>query len=139
LYIRARGFYQTGFQVGSGSIVESIALKTYRRFSDDTLIATSSTIRVVHVTELRTRIDMLRVRFGLAAFSWANPSLTARTTVAAAVHVTELRTALQQAYTAAGQPPPPFSDSPLVALSSAIKGVHIQQLRDAVIVLEAAQ
>ena len=119
------------------SIVESIALKTYQRFSDDPLTATTSAIRVVHVTELRTRIDVLRERFGLAPFAWTNPSLTPRTTVAAAVHVTELRTALQQAYTAAGQPPPTFTDSPLVPFSTSIRGVHIQQLRDAVITLEA--
>ena len=40
------------------SIVESIALKTYQRFSDDPLTATTSLIRVVHITELRTRIDV---------------------------------------------------------------------------------
>ena len=55
------------------SIVESIALKTYQRFSDDPLTAGTSPIRVVHITELRTRIDVLRVRFGLAPFAWTNP------------------------------------------------------------------
>ena len=71
LHSRAR-LITTGIYSGSGSIVESIALKTYHRFSDDPLTAGSSLIRVVHITELRTRIDVQRARFGLAAFAWTD-------------------------------------------------------------------
>jgi uncharacterized delta-60 repeat protein len=136
LYIRARAFYSTGDFNGSGSVVESILLKTYQRFRDDPLTARSNLIRLVHITELRTRIDVLRGRFGLAPFAWTDPMLTAGMT-ARATHVTELRTALQQAYTAAGQPPPAFTEPTLVPGGTTIKAVHIQQLRDAVIELEA--
>ena len=136
LYIRARGFYGTGVFNGSGSIVESIALKTYQRFSDDPLTAGSSPIRVVHIAELRTRIDVLRVRFGLAPFAWTDPSLAAGMTVSSGA-----RDRITDGLTAGvhGRRPATASVHRVAARpgSTSIKVVHIQQLRDAVIVLEA--
>ena len=91
---------------------------------------------MIHITELRTRIDAQRQRFGLAAFTWTDPSLGSNSTSVKTVHITEMRTAIQQAYTAAGVTPPTFTDPTLTAAVSAIKAIHIQELRDAVGTLE---
>lgn len=103
-------------------------------FTDDPLEIGGTAIRAVHMTELRSRIDALRVRFTLGAVSWTDPSLAGVT--AKAAHLTELRTALQQAYVAAGLPAPTFTDATVTAGSTRIRAVHIQELRDAVVDLE---
>jgi hypothetical protein len=83
-------------------------------FSDDPLTAGSSVVRAVHITELRTRIDALRARYGLAAYAWTDPAISVRTTV--------IRTA-------------PVFTNPTIA-GMPIKVVHIAELRAAVVALE---
>jgi hypothetical protein len=94
-----------------------------------------SLIRAVHVTELRLRINALRTRFGLGAFSWTDPSLGAGTVVRA-IHVADLRTALEGAYAAAGRAAPGFTDPTLLPQLTVIKAAHIIELREAVFALE---
>jgi hypothetical protein len=106
-------------------------------FTDDTLTAGVSTIRAVHITELRTRIDALRMRFGLSGANWTETPIGTVTTVQA-IHVAELRTALEEAYAAAKQTPPVFADPTLVPGGTTISALHLQQLRNAVIALESA-
>jgi uncharacterized repeat protein (TIGR03803 family) len=103
-------------------------------FTDNTLTAGSSIIRAVHITELRTRIDAQRTRFGLAAYPYTDDTLTAGTTVIKLVHVTDLRTALTQVYDAVGLTQPTFTDPNLDGLM--VKVAHIAELRAAVIDLE---
>ena len=103
-------------------------------FSDDPLTAGSSVVRAVHITELRTRIDALRARYGLAAYAWTDPPISVRTTVIRAVHVTDMRTALSQAYVAAGRTAPVFTNPNIAGMP--IKVVHIAELRAAVVALE---
>jgi hypothetical protein len=103
-------------------------------FTDDPLAAGGTVVRAVHVSELRTRIDVLRVQHGLAAFAWTDPSLGPGTVVRAA-HFAELRTALLQAYTAASRPPPSLGES-ITAGLTIIRTSHLQELRDAVLALE---
>ena len=105
-------------------------------FTDYPLVAGTSTIKVVHITELRTRINTLRVGCGLSNFAFTDSTLTAGSTTIQAVHVTELRTALGQAYVACGQTAPTYTDATLTAGSTVIKAVHIAELRAAVIALE---
>jgi uncharacterized delta-60 repeat protein len=145
LFLRARGYYATGNADGSGSMVESVR-HVYvgtpsSGFTDDPLVARSSLIKAVHISELRTRIDSLRMWYGLSPFGWTDASLVVGITMAKAIHVTELRTALQQAYEAAGSLAPTlpsFTDSPLLVGSTLIKAAQIQELRDAVIALEGS-
>jgi subtilisin family serine protease len=103
-------------------------------FTDDPLTADSSPIKAAHIIELRSRIDLLRARFGLASYAWTDASLGG--VAVKAVHLTELRTALTDAYVAAGQPAPSFVDPTVLAGSTPIKVVHINELRAAVIALE---
>ena len=107
-------------------------------FTDATLIAGVTPLRAIHVSELRTRINALRQRFGLTPVSWTDPVLTG--VPARAVHVAELRSALQQAFDAAlvqgfAAPRPVFAEAAL-GPGIPIRSLHIQQLRDAVLLLE---
>jgi hypothetical protein len=114
-------------------IVELARVVVSPPFTDDPLSA-GTFVKAVHVAELRTRIDALRVRFGLAAYPWTDPGLAAGTTIKA-VHFDQLRTALQQAYTAAARTPPSFAEA-IVAGSTVVKASHVQELRTAVVTLE---
>ena len=105
-------------------------------FTDDPLVPGTTEIKAVHITELRTRINALRVGCGLSDFAFTDATLTAGSTTTQAVHVTELRTALSQAYVGCGQSAPTFTDATLTAGSTVIKAVHIAELRAAVIALE---
>ena len=109
-------------------------------FTDDPLITHVTPIKAVHLTDIRSRVDSLRVHFGLAPFGWTNLSLGG--IAAKAVHVAELRTALLAAYDAAiaaARPVtrPVFADDPLVQGQTMMKTIHIAELRAAVLTLEA--
>ena len=109
-------------------------------FTDDPLIAGTTTLRAIHVIELRTRVNTLRQRFGLAGMSWTDPVLTG--VRARAVHMLELRAALLQAFDAAllqgsTVPRPVFAEATLGA-GMPIRALHVQQLRAAVVLLEGS-
>ena len=106
-------------------------------FTDDPLTSGSTTIKVVHITELRARIGAARAKFGLAPMTWTDPTFVAGVTVANAQHLIELRTALTQVYQAAGLNPPSFTDSTVQAGQTVIRALHLAELRAAVIALEA--
>ena len=104
-------------------------------FTDSPLLSGVTTVRALHITELRGRVNTQRARFGLAAASWTNPSLVAGVVVITAQHVSELRTAILQTYQQAGLPPPVFDDG-LVPGITAVKALHLSQLRAALAILE---
>jgi hypothetical protein len=103
-------------------------------FTDDPLISGVTYVKSLHITELRTRIDVLRVGRKLPTFPWTDPALGPGAAIRA-IHVVELRAALEQAYGAAGLPPPFFADA-ITPRSTPIRAVHIQELRQAVVGLE---
>jgi photosystem II stability/assembly factor-like uncharacterized protein len=103
-------------------------------FTDDPLVQNTTIVRAVHVNELRSRIDSLRLRYGLNPFNWTDPNLLPGQTMIRAVHLTEMRSALDAAYTAAGLATPAYTDPDPVGVN--IKAVHFMELRAAVINLE---
>jgi Zn-dependent metalloprotease len=105
-------------------------------FTDDPLVVHVTPIKRIHIIELRTRIDALRVAHSLSAFSWTDPTITVGTTMVKAVHITEMRTALAQAYTAAGAGAGPTYTDPSLAAGGTVKKVHIDELRAGVLALE---
>ena len=105
-------------------------------FTDDPIRSGSMSIRAVHIRELRTRIDVLRLREGLAAFAWTDRVITPEVTTIKAVHLTELRGALQTAYAAAGLTAPTYTDPAITPEASTIRMVHFEELRAAVVGLE---
>jgi uncharacterized repeat protein (TIGR03803 family) len=102
-------------------------------FTDDPITPAVTTMKAIHVMELRSRIDNVRIARGLGAFSWG-PVLTAGMTILAQ-HIIDLRTALSQAYTAGGGTPPGYTD-PGLAPGFVIKAAHIKEIRDAVVAIE---
>jgi len=91
-----------------------------------------STIRAVHILELRNAINTVRTSRRLSAVSFTDPSLTMGSTIIRAVHLSELRTALNEAYSAAGALAPTYTDSTLEVAEMFVKAVHIRELRSAV-------
>ena len=128
----------TNGTVATGADLTFVTIACGSAFTDDPLVPQSTSLKAVHLTELRTRIDSLRTRFGLASFAWTDPSLAGVS--ARSTHVQQLRDALRDAYQAAiaagrSISLPSFIDDPLVA-GTTIKVSHIEQLRTAVVLLE---
>jgi len=103
-------------------------------FTDNTLTPGVTVVQAVHITELRSRIDAIRARFGLAPFSYTDSTLTPGVTTIKAVHITELRTALGDVYTAVALSKPTYTDTSLAGI--VVKAVHINEVRAAVVDLE---
>lgn len=104
-------------------------------FTDEPLVPGKTVVKAVHITELRQRIDSLRLDVGLQKYSWTDPTLTAHGTRIRAVHVMELRAALANVYTQVSYPPPTYTDSPVLAKSTTVSVKHINELRAAVLAL----
>ena len=107
-------------------------------FTDDPLVPGVTPVRAVHLLELRSRIDALRLRAGLPAFGWTDAQVVPGATPARAAHLLELRSALGEAYAAAGRPAPGYSDAVVTAGLTAMRTVQLQELRAAVVALESA-
>lgn len=104
-------------------------------FTDDPIVPGVTTIRAVHVTELRARIDGARALRGLAAYSYTDSAPVSGATIIRGRHISEMRSALSGAYTAAGLPTPSYTDASLPGLP--VRAVHVAELRTAVAALEA--
>ena len=111
----------------------TVTLTARFTFTDDPLVARNTRIKAVHIIELRTAIDSLRVARGLAPFAWTDRTLVPGVTRARTVHVAELRTALDQAYQTSRQAPPTYTDPALAVGRTTIKKVHLDELRAAVL------
>ena len=98
-------------------------------YTDLTINAGVTFIKLAHITELRTRIDAVRAARGLAAFSYTETP-TIQLTFVKAVHILELRTALAAAYVAASMTPPTYTD-PVPAAGVVISRIAILELRAA--------
>jgi hypothetical protein len=104
-------------------------------FTDSTLVTQTTSVKAVHFIELRSRIDALRLRFGLRPYAWTDATITPGSTTIKAVHLTELRTALSAAYTAGGQSAPAYTGS--VSSGTTIAAAPVTELRSDVQWLEA--
>lgn len=101
----------------------------------DSVLRSGERIRAKHIEELRTRVDALRIRFGLPAFNWTDPAPMSGEDIKV-VHITELRTALSAVYGAANRTVPAFTDALLASGVTAIRAVHITELRTFVVAIE---
>ena len=113
---------------------DSSVAKIAIAFTDDPLVAGTSLLRAVYITELRARIDAVRLRYGLGPFNYTNTSITPGTSAVMSSDLTGLRTALAQAYTAAGQMPPTYDTSP--SPGGLIVVADIVEVRAAVVAIE---
>ena len=117
-----------------GSFINGVLAMTRDRFSDDPLSPGVTMVRAVHIAELRSRVDAVRVRSSLSPYSYTDPTLTAGETIIRPQHLLDLRTALAEAYLAAGRTPLTFTDDP--AVGGVIVAVHIAALRAALTLIE---
>ena len=97
-----------------------------RPFTDNPIVA-GTAIKAVHVTELRERVDDLRLAHGLPPYFWAHPNIQPGVTRVSAVHLAQLRWALNGAYDAAGLSRPQYTE--VVEAGIPIKAEHINELR----------
>ena len=96
-------------------------------FTDDPLVAGTTSIKAIHVTELRNAINLLRPRAGLTTVSWTE-AVTSGVLIKAS-HITEMRTRLEEARTALALAPTSYTD-PSLAAGFAVKAAHIQEIRN---------
>jgi hypothetical protein len=112
---------------GVTSAFTAIDPATTTIFTDDPLSA-GTTMKVVHLTQLRTAVNAMRTAAGLGAAAFTDPALAAGTVIKA-VHVTELRTALDQARAAIGLTALVYTDPTITAGTTKPKAAHITDLR----------
>ncbi|HYM61753.1 MAG TPA: fibronectin type III domain-containing protein [Thermoanaerobaculia bacterium] len=99
-------------------------------FTDDPLNA-GILIKAVHVEELRTAVNAMRVAGGLFPVVFSDSPITS-TTVIQAAHLSELRIALDQARSAIGVSKVMYSDSTLMPGVTVVKAAHVADLRSGV-------
>lgn len=118
---------------GSGIVMADTSIQlasAYAAFTDDPLVAGTTGLKAIHITELRHYVDVLRARYALPSYSWTDSALTPGSVLISASHVTELRTGLAEVYAAAGRTAPVYSDSPIAG--GAIRAIHLAELRAAI-------
>jgi DNA-binding beta-propeller fold protein YncE len=103
-------------------------------FTDDPLVAGSTAIKAVHVTEMRDAINVVRARYGLTAAAWTD-TLTAQLTSVKAVHMTEMRSALAAVYSARGMAAPTYTNA-ITAGTTRIRAVDVTELRSAIVTVQ---
>jgi hypothetical protein len=113
-------------------LAESVAIAAPSfTFTNDPLTSQVTSVKAVHITEVRQAINTLRSRNSLSTFAFTDPSLTAGVTSIKAMHVTEMRTALNGVYDALVQQRPTYTDPTITPGTTVIKRTHIEQIRDA--------
>jgi hypothetical protein len=100
-------------------------------FTDDPLVANTTVVKVVHVTELRQAVNIMRTAAGLGAAPPFTDSMLTGINVKA-VHLQELRNALNPARAAFALPAIGYTDPSLVTGSTLVKAAHFQELRNGV-------
>lgn len=113
----------------STSAWSAVDLMTAVSFTEDPLIAQTTTARGAHVTQLRTAVSSVRTLANLGAASFTDPSLAS--VPIRAVHVTELRAALAAARSALALVPLSFAQ-PTLSASAIVRAVDLGELREGV-------
>jgi len=104
-------------------------------FSDPDLAGGSTSVRALHIVELRQRIDGARKRAGLPDMVWTNAPLTPGSSVIRAQDIADLRTAIAEVYANAGMTLPTYTRPGSVA-GLRISAVDILEIRAAVVGVE---
>jgi calcium-activated chloride channel regulator 4 len=103
-------------------------LATTVRFADDPLLTGVTTVKAIHLTQLRTAVNAVRTAAGLATVTFTDS--VAKGDLMRAIYVTELRASLDAARAAAGLPAMTWGSS--VTAGTAIKATHLEKLREGV-------
>ena len=100
-------------------------------FVDPTLVAGGTTIKAVHLTQLRAAVNAVRVLAGLGSYSFTDANILSGSTSVKALHVLEARTALDEARALLGLPPAEYAGS-AVGIGARIERLHIHDIRKVV-------
>ncbi len=106
-------------------------LATTTVFTDDPLVAGTTVVKSVHVSELRTAVNAVRTLAALGAGSYTDPTLTAGVTVVNAKHVNDLRSALNAARAALALSTLSYGET-VTATVTTVKASHLSELRNGV-------
>ncbi len=99
-------------------------------FDDDPLVAASTLIRAIHVTQLREAATAMRAASGLInPYPWTDTTISAGTTIVKADHLVDLRLAIDQARVALGLTTASYTDGILTPGSTPVREIHIRELR----------
>ena len=112
---------------GTPSAFGAVDAATTIIFTDDPLIAGTTSVKAVHIGELRAAVTAMRAAAGMTT-SFGTPPSTG--SIIRAADIAPLRTALDAARAAMQLPPLQYTDAVLTSGTSSIKAAHIQQLRD---------
>jgi|GEM_PF-946750 len=105
-----------------------------KSFAEDP--ANATTLKVAHITQLRTAVNAVRTLAGRSPATWTNPNLQSGVSIISVDDVRDLRLRLNEALTDLGIPLPTYTDATLIGFiedpqnATTIKAVHIRQLRD---------
>lgn len=126
-----RSISDSSFNLGAKPVLANSALPQGGPpvFTDDPLFPGVTPIKAVHITELRTAVNLARTRAGLPAANWAEAVAT--NVLIKAAHIVELRSRLDEARAALGLSAASYTDLGLSA-GVMVKAVHIQELRQRV-------
>jgi len=97
-------------------------------FNDDPLIAMSTAIQAVHITQLRTAVNAVRATAGLSPYSFTDSSVAG--ILIKATHVMELRTALDPARSALAVPALSYTN-PLTP-GTLVRAIDLTEIRNGV-------
>ena len=120
-------------------LVGMVCPTTTACFTDEPLVAGLTPIKIVHISELRDRIDVDRHAIGLPPMTWTDPVLRPGVLALASQYLIELRSALDKAYQVAGLPLPIYTDPTIVPGQTGVRAAQIEELRAAVIIFERAR
>jgi hypothetical protein len=96
-------------------------------FTDDPLIVRVTRIKAIHLTQIRTAVNAVRIAAGLSGLTYTDPN-PARVPVKA-VHINELRTALSAGLSGIGKS---SAFTGTVSARTPIRAIHFQELRNLV-------
>jgi Bacterial Ig-like domain (group 3)/FG-GAP-like repeat len=111
---------------GTASEFSAVELALTYAFTDGTLTAGVTPVKLAHLTELRNAANAVRAVASHGAMTWAEPSPQ----IIRASHLTELRTAIAAARTSLGLSAVTYTDPSLTA-GILVKAVHFEELRAA--------
>lgn len=123
--------YQYTVAAGASSTFSTFGtadLATTVIFTDPTLTAHVTKVKVVHFTQLLTAVNAVRALGGLGAISFTAPAPTTSVTVRRQ-HLLDLRSGLDAARGAIGVAGLTYTDTTITAQSTTIKAAHINELR----------
>ena len=98
-------------------------------FTDPTLTVNTTTVKSVHVNELRTAVNAMLALSSHSAATYTDTTITAGTSLIHGVDITELRTNLNNARGFIGFSTITFTDPTITAGTTPIKAVHVNELR----------